>query len=53
MIANPDKINNSLWGCNTWKWIDGGKGGKEKSKTSNKWPQVRTASFSVNEPPGL
>lgn len=47
--ASFGKINNSLWGCNTQTWIEGEEG-KEESKTSNKWPQIRTAPFLVNEP---
>lgn len=47
--ARFGKINNSLWGSNSQTWI-GGEEGKEKSKTSNKWPTIRTAPFLVNEP---
>lgn len=42
-----NKISNSLWGCNTWKWLDGG---EEARKNNNKWLKLRTAPFPENIP---
>lgn len=40
-------------GCNTEKWLDGEEEEEAAGKTSNKWPQARMASFSVNVPGSL
>lgn len=42
-----------MGGCNTERWLDGKEEEEAASKTSNRRPRVRRASFSVNVPGSL